>query len=392
MNTGRSGTEEAADPARGHVALVLDGAGWAGTERNVRGLLGGLPALGWRVDLVTCEEGPLTVEARRLGLAVHVLPRRPALAYVLGLRRLLRELRPEVVHAHSGRLACLAGRLAQVPFVVETAHGLPQRRRRLYRVFPPVRLWEAMKSSLCQRTVVVCRADAEYLEHSGRPRGRIREVANGLPPQPLRPREAVKQETRRALDLPVGALLVGLVGRLSPQKAPERFLEVLARILASASPGGALPVLGVVCGDGPELGRLRQEAGRLGLGERILWLGPREGAAGLLPALDLLLLPSLWEGLPYVLLEALQAGTPVLATPVGGMPDVLQGADLSSGCLAWDEAGWTRRAAELLFSDGAEERWAAAARKRADDFPEKRTVEAVDRIYRELLARAPGRC
>jgi glycosyltransferase involved in cell wall biosynthesis len=121
--------------------------------------------------------------------------------------------------------------------------------------------------------------------------------------------------------------------------------------------------------------------------DRIRWLGARADAERLYPALDLLLLPSLWEGLPYVLLEALADGVPVLATPAGGVPEVLRGPVLGRGCLEWDVHAWAERARALVASRRS---WEEAAIERARAFPEERTVEAVASLYRDLLAARLG--
>jgi len=96
----------------------------------------GLADRGWTVALITSEEGPLVDAARARGIERHVVPRCGSIGYLAALTRLLRRMRPRLVHAHSGRLACLAARLAGIDRVVETRHGLPERLRPSYRFLP----------------------------------------------------------------------------------------------------------------------------------------------------------------------------------------------------------------------------------------------------------------
>jgi len=141
----------------------------------------------------------------------------------------------------------------------------------------------------------------------------------------------------------------------------------------------------VVCAQGPEQAALEVRARELDLSEILVRFPARADARLLLPALDLLLLPSQWEGSPYIVLEALDAGVPVLATPVGGIPEILSGPVLEGGILPWSRAGWVRRARSFLDDRTLRDRWAEDAPRRAADFPEEATVAAVDQIYRDLL-------
>jgi len=139
----RVGTASA--KTRPGIFLVIHGAGWGGTERHVRGLMLGLAARGETVHLVVSQEGPLLDEARASGISTHVVMRKSTVSYISYLKQCLGSLRPAIVHAHSGRIPCLAARLAGVPGIVETRHGLPERSSRLYRSLPASRRWEGWK-------------------------------------------------------------------------------------------------------------------------------------------------------------------------------------------------------------------------------------------------------
>lgn len=376
-------------PAPPRVVLVLEGAGLAGTERHVRGLLEGLSARGWPAHLVTSRDGPLRDRAQELGIPAFIVPRVTSSRYVLSLARVLRSWRPGLVHTHSGRLAALAARLAGVPALVETRHGIPERLRPLYARFPVGRRWEGCKCRLAHRTLTVCAADTDWLvREGGLPRARIRTLPNGIPlPAPAVSPEAVtarvRARLRRAWGWGEDDRILGFVGRLSPQKAPERVLEVLAGLVSGERPGP--PVRAVFCGTGPLLGSLQERTARLGLEERVRWLGELDPEGGCFPGIDLLLLPSAWEGLPYVLLEALRAACMVLCTPVGGIPEVLRGSVLEAGCRTWSAGDWVEQSRRMLAQAGLRPSWAAAARERLRSFPESLTVAGVLAVYEELL-------
>jgi glycosyltransferase involved in cell wall biosynthesis len=387
------------------LALVLDGAGRAGTERHVLGLVHAFTALNWPLVLVTSGPGPLADEAVARGARWHLCPRPDAGAYQAALVRILRRECPDLVHTHSGRLAVFAARRAGIPAIVDTRHGLPETVRAAYLRHPGWCRAEGWKSRLADRTICVSEADAAWMEQSaGLPHRYLRVVRNGVP-TPETGRDERQRAARAALGLPPDVPLVLFLGRLAEQKAPGRLLEHLASLRAgwdrlghlhagpdrpaaaapgprdAAERGRVLPEL-VICGEGPLEGPLRAAERELGLEGAIHWVGEVADAGPWLDAADLLALTSTWEGLPYVLLEALAHETPVLAYPVGGIPEVLTG-DLAGSLVtlpgAWDEA-----AARFLRDREVRARWQAAARGRIRDFTEEATVAGVAAVYREL--------
>ena len=102
------------------VTLVGSGAGIGGTERHLASLVRLLPGRGFAVELITSERGELTRMASDSGAISTVIPRPGRLSYLIRLTAHFRRTRPDVVHAHSGRLPCLAARLARVPWVLDT--------------------------------------------------------------------------------------------------------------------------------------------------------------------------------------------------------------------------------------------------------------------------------
>ena len=130
---------------------------------------------------------------------------------------------------------------------------------------------------------------------------------------PTRPRDAVRAQLHAA----PGDALIGVVARLTPQKGVADFLDAAARLTRPHAWRAA------IVGDGPERGDLEQRALSLGIADRCVFTGTRTDLGDLLAAFDLLVVPSWSEGLPYLVLEAMLAGTPLVATAVGGIPRVV---------------------------------------------------------------------
>ena len=179
-----------------------------------------------------------------------------------------------------------------------------------------------------------------------------------------------------------GAPLVGVVGRLSSEKGVDVFLDALALL---RDRGRAVHAL--VAGDGPDRDALKQQAERLGLADAVHFVGPVADVAALYPALDAVVLPSRSEGLPNVLLEALSADRPVVATRVGAVPEVLT--DAAAGVVVPPgDAPALADAIAAALSTAHDPAARAARAETAARFSLARRVDAHRALYRELAARA----
>ncbi len=256
-------------------------------------------------------------------ITLLALPRRPApfrdVAAMLRLRRRLRNIAPCILHTHAAKAGVL-GRLAALGIdgvrTVHSPHAFffeawpPGTRRR--RAGAALETWLAARTDALVFVSESERALARQLP--GFPWERSRCIPNGLPAnweQSLVPRA----EARRGLGLPGTGCVLGFVGRFCAQKAPELLMQAVR--LLDSPPG--CDCLTCLCGaPEKEQDRLRRLSDRLGLGQRLHWPGFIPEAGRRLRAFDLLILPSRYEALPYVLLEALAAGVPVLASDIPG--------------------------------------------------------------------------
>jgi len=229
------------------------------------------------------------------------------------VRRYIREHGPfNIIHGHGakgGALARLASWGLGTP-VLHTPHGftamdpgLAWRQRKLYHAL------EWALSKLSDRIIAVSPEEQRFCVRSGLGRSRVVLIPNGIASIAFPSRTLARQ----GLDLAADCVVAGFVGRLVDQKAPDVLIKALAGV-ARTAPRCRL----IIVGTGPLEGELRTLADRLGVADRILWLGERDGKM-ILPAFDLLAMPSRKEGLPYVVLEALAAGLPVLGTASAGV-------------------------------------------------------------------------
>lgn len=219
---------------------------------------------------------------------------------------------------------------------------------------------------VCDAVIAVSPEEAEHARSLGIPAGKVHMVINGLTPAPVVDREAA----RAALGLKPGDIAAGFVGRLCAQKDPVRFAEAVR--IANARDAR---VRGVVLGDG-EL-----KAATLAAGGEALAVLSGLNARDYLPAFDLLVMTSRYEAMPYVLLEALQAGLPIISTEVGGTSLTVE--QKGNGCLVSVDASPHVIADCLLKGIDNIRRadWAARSRILAEDFTVERMVAATQGVY-----------
>lgn len=300
---------------------------------------------------------------------LEVSPRR-YLREVRGIRRLLDGRRPEVVHTHGYRADVIGGRVARAEGypVVSTVHGFTGGglKNRFYEVL------QRLSLRRFDAVVAVSRPLREELESWGVPPGNLHVVPNAWTNnQELLGRE----EARRRLDLPPDAWVIGWVGRLNRLKSGDVMLEALAQVEVEEA------FLSVV-GDGPEREPLERLARQLGIRDRVRFHGLVPGAASLYRAFDVFVLSSRSEGTPISLLEALHARVPVVATRVGGVPDVVGPEEAI--LVSPDAPGAIASAIEEVRSAPGEARERARqGRHRLDrEFDRSRWLNRYDKVYR----------
>jgi glycosyltransferase involved in cell wall biosynthesis len=270
------------------------------------------------------------------GVSVHRIPElgralRPGqdIAALFKLVRLLRDVRPEIVHTHTakaGTLGRLAAVMAGVPHRIHTFHG-----HTFHGYFHPsiTQVFLGIERLLGRATErVIALSDAQAEDLAGRyrvaSRRALRVVPLGLdlPVPGMENATALRREFREevgARDLPV----VTTVGRLVPVKRHDLFVDAVAALRGKGVEG-----VFVVVGGGPERERIERSAARAGVADRLRFLGWRRDLARIYAGSDVVALCSDNEGTPVALIEAMAAGVPVVATAVGGVPDVLDGGRL----------------------------------------------------------------
>jgi glycosyltransferase involved in cell wall biosynthesis len=349
--------------------------GWRGGERQVLWLATALERMGHRSIVAARPREPLLERAAAAGLAtVESAPRGELdLAAAAALRRVVRDEGVEIVHAHTGH-AVAAGALA----VLGTRARLVLTRRVAFRLRR--NLLSRLKYARADGVVAISSAAADALAAGGIPRQRITVVPSGVDlarlPEPALP------ATIASFGIPAGAPLVVQVSALTAEKDPVNFVHAVAAAQRLVPAMHALLV-----GDGPLRPRVEGAMTQLGLWGVLHLAGRRDDADRLVAAADVVTLSSRQEGLGSVLLDALAHGRPVVATRVGGIPDVVE--DEVCGLLVPERDG--RRLGDAIarvLSDGAlARRLGEAGRLRVRDFSVELMAERTSAVYERVLGR-----
>jgi glycosyltransferase involved in cell wall biosynthesis len=291
----------------------------------VRGAVSIDPAR-YRGTLVTGSGGPLLDEARAHGVDVVVIPElvspispRQDVVALARIIAVLRERHVDVVHTHSakaGALGRVAARRVGARRVVHTMHGFPFHAFQSPQTRATYVQIERSLSRLTDVYLAIGTGVAVEMIRRGLARPeQIRTIGPAVDPPTVITSPATRARARLLLGIRDDALVVGTVGRMDYQKAPEILIEAVSRLTSQA--------MLVWAGDGPLLDAARQQVAALGLQDRVLLLGNRADVPTILPAFDVFAMASRYEGLPCVIVEAQQSGIPVVATAVNAVPDVV---------------------------------------------------------------------
>jgi glycosyltransferase involved in cell wall biosynthesis len=293
------------------------------------------------------------------------------LGFIWRLRQIIREERPDLMHLHSRRgdmLAALAGRWERLP----TIHS-----RRVDN--PPSRLDLRLKFPLFGKIVAISEGIRKVLLRAGVPAEQVLCVPSAVDTRRFRPlcsRESVLQE----FGLKSDARLLGMVAQMIPRKGHDVLFEALPAILQEHPKTQAL-----LFGRGPLDEELRRRAGERGLKWNVHFLGFRHDLENIIPCLDLLVHPAYMEGLGVSLLEAASCGVPIVASQVGGIPEIVLDGVNGHLIKPGDSASLARLVVELLDRPERLIELGKAGRERVlEKFSIERMVEGNFGVYAEF--------
>lgn len=364
------------------VLWLAKGLGRGGAETLLVSLARTMDAsrVSLQVGYVLPHKDALVEDLRHAGARVVCLGGHVPGGWLLGLFRLLHTRRFDVIHTHSPVVASAARLLApRGSVLVHTEHNVWARYRRLTR-------WANAVTLSRNRLVWAVSQGVASSIKSGLLRRRhppVEVLLHGVDPALFHTGPEARATGLALLGFAEGPFTIATVGNLTRKKNHEALIHAFARHLQK-HPSSRL----VVVGGGPEEAHLRALVNRLRMESQVTLTGSRDDVPSLLAGFDLFVLSSSYEGLSIALVEALGAGLPVVATRVGGIPEVVQH-DREGLLVPAADVGALQRAFDRMCSDeGLRTRFSANARIRAANFGIQRAADIIAERYEELASRA----
>ena len=304
---------------------------------------------------------------------------------LLKLWRLFRRERPDIVHTHSskaGILGRLAARLAGVPVIFHTYHGFgfndfqPRLIKTLY-------IWlERITGRVTNQTVIVSYANAKRAEDSGIVRNNDWILCRDAISLEQFMQPGPRRTKLREWNVPENRVVAGMVACFKPQKSPLDFVEVAARVLKETD-----RVHFIMAGDGELRPAIEARIRDLGISSHITLLGWQRDMPEVYRNLDVVVLTSLWEGLPCVFSEAMAAGLPIVATHVDGAREAIIDGDNGFLHGPHDVEGMAKSVLKLVENPALREAMGSRGKSRVSEFDIDTSVRALESAYQKWLAR-----
>ena len=364
-------------PGRIHVLEILGNAIVGGMETYVERLVENLPPERFAVTALCPFESPFTerLRARDIEVLVTPMPDDPPWSSIQMTCAMIKAGAIDLLHAHLPNahvLAGIAGRLTGKP-VLATLHG--------HRI--GVLDLEVHRNAGTHLSVV-CRQSYFHALGLGVSAGQLSCNPNGVDTEAFKPRPRSEDGIRAALRIPASARVVGFLGRLSPEKGPEVFLRA-ALLARTRLPDAHF----VFVGDGPLASTLRETIARLKLEDRVHLAGVRRDVATVLNDLDVMVSSSHSEAMPLAVMEAMASGLPVVATRVGGLPDMIDQGESGWLVAPNDFEEIATRLQQILATPGELARMSTAARRRAVE--KMALTDTVERVVALMTRLVPTR-
>jgi len=350
-----------------------------GTEKNIISLVTRLHKDRYENIVVALMSGGEMVERLRgSGIEVECLGMRNKfdLPAVFKLFRILREKKVDILHTylfHANILGRIMGRLAKVPVIISSIRVMEKRRYHLW--------LDRLTNGMVDVETCVCEAVREYtLEKAGIRPDKLVTIANGIDIGEYNLGMNLEEEKRK-LSIESNYPVLGVVGRLHEQKGHVYLLEAMAVILEKY-PKAVL----LIVGDGHLKRKLEEACFKLHINEAVKFLGLRKDIKNLMALMDVFILPSLWEGMPNVILEAMVLGKPIVATRVGGAEELIE--DGVTGLLVppFDEGALAKAIIDILTREDKGRELGETAKGEVErKFPLEAMVRKTEKLYRGLI-------
>ena len=325
------------------ILFAITKGSWGGAQKYVYDLATSLPKDIYEITVLVGEDGTLvqklqsvnirTIILGKLSRDIHLL--RDLLSFIK-LAKIFRKEKFDIIHLNSskmGFIGALAGRLTKVPKIIFTGHGwaFNEDRGKLQKKY--IYWLHLLTIALAHNTIAVSEQTKKQIAKSAYYANKIVVIKNGIEAIPFFTKNEAKNIITKKLpaDIDIGGRIwLGTISELHKNKGLKYIIEALHLLEVTVNNRKDLPVL-IIIGEGERRIKLQERIGRYGLQDTVFMIGRLDQAEKYLKAFDIFTLTSITEALPYALLEAGQAGLPIIASSVGGIPEIID--DMQNGIL-----------------------------------------------------------
>lgn len=375
------------------ILYVITKSNWGGAQKHVYDLATGMKERGHEVWVALGGNGTLkkrledsgiyTFSISRLGRDVSVANDTASFRSIFSI---IKNKRPDILHLHSPKasgLGALAGRLLRVRSIISTVHGWTFNENRPIHERLSIAFVSWMTMILCHTTIVL--SEREYSQASYFPwvKDKLKLIPPGVKSPTLMSIEGAKLVLAKSLNMPLQELskktVIGVIAELHPNKGITFLLDAMKDVVRQVD-----NAILVILGDGQDRAMLETKIKDLGIEKSAFLLGYVENAYEYLKSFAIFVLPSIKEGLPYVILEAGHASLPVVATTVGGVPEAIE--DMKSGILVQPKNSHELAHAIMFLLDHPNERkkYGIALKERTTSrFSLEKMLWLVEGLYKE---------
>lgn len=368
-------------PAR--VLHLIDSLHLGGAQEVILTLVRGSDPAKFEHEVATLHgHGVYWDRMQAAGFTLHSLsPSKYIPLYIPNLIRLIRQGQFDLLHCHLGASNIIGkplGRRLGVPAILSHDHTNDAQRINNRAVF----LLDRWANRHADWFVTVSESCRNFLTKAeGIPENKITLVPNAIDSERYRPVAVSRPDARREFSLPADVPVLAGVGRLTPQKNFQLFLDVVADLQREIPDLHAL-----LAGTGPEDSLLRQHAASLGIADRVVFAGYVADSRKVYAAADLLLMPSRFEGLPMTLLEAMSSGLPVVASALDGIAEVISSGKDGVLVAPGDRDGFVRAVRDLWNDAPMRKAMGHVGRATIEArYSARRMVSQIEEIYARLL-------
>ena len=367
------------------VLRVLPSLEMGGVEKTLISLLPHLEEKGFTVKVCTLyRKDILAKELEKIGIPVINIGMRARididLKYLRGIFHLAEFIRKEkfhIVHTHlyrantPGRIAAI---LARVPIIIANEHNVDS-----WKTFSQRRMDRFLAKFTDKIIAVSQKVKKFYVNEVGIPEDKLEVIYNGVDLKRFE-KDFDKRKKRKELGLPLSSPLVGTIGRLQPQKDHKTFLKASSLILKKFP-----KVHFLIVGGGSLRDELEDFTKELKIEKNVHFLGERKDIEEILPLMDIFVLTSKREGFPITILEAMACGLPVVATSVGGCPELVEEGETGFIVSPKNPVLLSKRVINLLRNRALGGKMGQKAKKRANLFTIEKMGEYTTLLYNKLI-------